>query len=303
MAASSTMITSKCSCGGLQLQFPATTATTDTCMADCHCPACRRYHVAAVVRYIRVDQQLQVTGDTAQTYTDRCQALGTVTRTFCRRCHSKLLTTKQAPSDAGYTPPEQYVNMGPIDDMTVPPTVSQHWSSLVVEQWQAHMAVAWSTARPRFNPGKHKPTSLVSGGCTCTTGAAFSFTLQAPTEIQHCYCYLCRQLSGGLYMTWMPVFMGPQQFSWTTASGAPPTQRYTNMGERHVCRTCAGVVSIAYDYEAGHTVWMAVGSLDAVSLPYNLAPYLERAAHICCRYRPGWMEAIPQDVEQIPDAS
>lgn len=158
-------------------------------------------------------------------------------------------------------------------------------------------------------------------------------------EIQHCYCYLCRQLSGGMFMSWVPVKSRRQRFQWDMTSRrsddsspgatvvlaavdesglktagrhgrqsrAPLTYRYTDIGERHACTVCGGILTILYDHEdhddAHATIWLAAGGFDSIRFPFRIEPYLSRAAHICCRYKPKWY-ALPNDgLEKIPDAS
>lgn len=313
------MVSSQCSCGSLRAEFPVSTSQASS-IAECHCPSCRRYHVSAFVRYLEIPANgLLLSGDTAVTYTDSCSELGNVQRTFCRRCKSKLLTRPAL--DGSKT---ILVNMGPIVGQTVPDALTEQWRTTPVTRWQSHMEVSWSRPRMGHDPQaifSGPPPVRMTGGCTC--GACqYDFQLVAPMEIQHCYCYLCRQLSGGLYMSWVPVRTFHHKFQWILADSAkseqnsqkgvpdsPLTIRYTDMGARHVCNRCGGVLSILYDYEnTSHreesAIWLAAGGFDSIRLPYNIDPYVSRMAHICRRYKPSWY-VLPKDegYEYIDEAS
>jgi hypothetical protein len=359
------VISSKCSCGSLRIDVPVryhsspgttTSASTVTRqhdpqhqLVDCHCSACRRYHVSGLVRYLEVSSTsgIAVTGDTAVRFRDTCNTLGTVDRTYCRTCSSKLLTTRVVGVGGGtnHQPPHHpavYINMGPIDDSTVPDDLAEYWKQRAnVQQWNVNMAASWTNAKPLYNDDDGRPATAApsamrsSGGCTCGS-CQYDYRLEAPIEIQHCYCYLCRQLSGGMFMSWVPVKTRRQRFQWdmtSSSAGAvateaaatdesgrrtagrhgrqgrvPRTYRYTDIGERHSCSVCGGILTILYDHEDTEdekraTIWLAAGGFDSIRFPFRIEPYLSRAVHICCRYKPKWY-ALPNDgLDKIPDAS
>ena len=123
-------------------------------------------------------------------------------------------------------------------------------------------------------------------------------------------------------MSWVPVRTFHHKFQWILADSAkseqksqkgvpdsPLSVRYTDMGARHVCNKCGGVLSILYDYENTSdrdvsAIWLAAGGFDSIRLPYNIDPYLFRMAHICRRYKPPWYD-LPDDegYEYIDEAS
>lgn len=319
------VISSKCACGRLRMDIPIRYGPNiQHRLIDCHCSACRRYHVSGLVRYLHVPaSDLIGVGDTAMRFRDSCNSLGSVDRTYCNVCKSKLLTTRVNQNDDGET--GVYVNMGPIDDATLPDDLAEAWKQSPVTQWNANMAASWVNAQPGYQ--QPLPSSRTSGGCTC--GACqYDYQLKAPMEIQHCYCYLCRQLSGGLFMSWIPVKTVRQKFHWSvnsdvehdeskvlsparrghdTIAKGPLSHRYTSLGERHSCSACGGILSILYDYEdrtdEHATIWLAAGGFDSIRFPFRIEPYLDRAVHICCRYRPKWYDLPHDGFEQIQDAA
>lgn len=70
----------------------------------------------------------------------------------------------------------------------------------------------------------------------------------APTELQHCYCKLCRQLSSAACMTWVPVQSGTLQWEET---GGLELVRTTGHGQRHLCTQCGSVMTILYENQDG----------------------------------------------------
>jgi hypothetical protein len=107
----STLI-SHCACGKvtLRIQIPSSPPCADdddqqqqqesiVQAVDCHCPACRKYHVAAFASYLRVpaenvDMDFDNTNnnDDLQVFRESCQQLGPVQRFFCRHCYTKMAT-------------------------------------------------------------------------------------------------------------------------------------------------------------------------------------------------------------------
>ena len=143
-------------------------------------------------------------------------------------------------------------------------------------------------------------------------------------------------------MTWIPIRAHGQNFRWllqgsmthtkktpqrasvpdgftTTTSnvdappqkgsqGEAPLVRYTDIGQRHVCSNCGGVLSIWYDADAHNnnndfSIWLAAGGLDSIRLPFYVEPYLERVVHICCHYKPEWYTLPDDDMPRVGEAS
>ena len=95
------------------------------------------------------------------------------------------------------------------------------------------------------------------------------------------------------------------------SQGEAPLVRYTDIGQRHVCPNCAGVLSIWYDADANNnnnndsdfSIWLAAGGLDSIRLPFYVEPYLERVVHICCNYKPDWYSLLDDDIPRLGEAS
>ena len=251
-------------------------------VADCHCPRCRKYHIAAFASYLSVPKgEVTVEGDALATYQDECDELGSVQRLTCCICATKM-GTKQADS--------YHVCMGSLDDSTIPDDCSRQWQTSR-QGWQLDSKPQWPSARPL---NKHNMAPLeVTGGCSCGS-CTYKVKYQSPSELQHCYCKLCRQLSGAAFQTWIPVHK--DDFTWTSAE--PELVRTTEHGQRHICSSCAGVLTIVYDEEPD-TVWPAAGSIDNASLPQDLNAYLGRVFHICCIWKQDWYNLPDDGLRQV----
>ena len=345
------MIHSRCSCGSVLIEFPypKDMEAEAPAIMDCHCASCRRFHMAAFVRYIEVPANgVAVSGDSVVRFDDRCSENGAVQRIYCRRCSSKLLTKKVAVDgnlrDSGRSLPPLLaskstvlVNMGPIKSEELPMEIVERWKHAKVRLWSPNMEASWTRARlPHIHNSEEyeymvpikPPSTTVTGGCTC--GACqYEFEFVAPSEMQHCYCNLCRQLSGGPFMTWVPVALKEQRFRWIqNAFVAPqpgsissvrstdgenvPLVRYTDIGQRHMCRHCGSNLSILYDVFAFEDVdddddaviWLSAAGFDSIRFPFRVEPYLSRLLHICCRFKPDWYELPPDDgIPRVEDAS
>ena len=365
------MITSRCSCGSVLVEFPypknnATASTlhqqipvhSSSSMIDCHCPTCRRYHMAAFVRYLEVPANgVSVLGDSVVRYQDTCSEIGTVQRIYCRRCSSKLLTRRNVDSTLPHRPnnrrsmppiPQQQqqvsqyssqstvlVNMGAIDNQSVPNNIMEQWRDTKAQQWSPHMEASWARTTlfdindddDTIDRVPKPPTIRVTGGCTCGK-CRYEFDFHAPSEMQHCYCNLCRQLSGGMFMTWVPVNMKEHNFRWIDHSYVPdanqayrasddgPTAqlvRYTDIGKRHMCSQCGSNLSILYDTfddeaeeedeDEERVIWLSAAGFDSIRFPFRVEPYLSRLLHICCRFKPKWYRLPKDGIPRVRDAS
>jgi hypothetical protein len=353
----SVIISSRCSCGSVLIEFPypkSEDTADDPPIMDCHCASCRRFHMAAFVRYLQVPANgVAVSGDSVVRFDDRCSESGVVQRIYCRRCSSKLMTKKvtgegKMGMDTGRSMPPLsaasqstvLINMGPINSDALPSDIVERWKQAKVRQWSPNMEASWARARlpqtfydhdyEELVPEK-PPSTTVTGGCTC--GACqYEFQFTAPSEMQHCYCNLCRQLSGGLFMTWVPVAVKDQRFRWIRNAYVAPQQpqssvpdrnrrstdgenvplvRYTDIGQRHMCLQCGSNLSILYDVFAfddvdddDAVIWLSAAGFDSIRFPFRVEPYLSRLLHICCRFKPEWYELPPEDgIPRVADAS
>eukprot|EP00392_Amoebophrya_sp_AT5.2_P008650 g8678.t1 len=92
------------------------------------------------------------------------------------------------------------------------------------------------------------------GSCLC--GACVYQIPYFPTEIQHCYCGMCRRFSGSAFQTW-----GPSSHVQWLATQHLELRWTTKFGQRHVCKKCGTHLSIKYGAQ-DLALWVAVGSLD-----------------------------------------
>ena len=187
-----------------------------------------------------------------------------VERILCRHCSSKLATRIVADDDTIKDDEKPIlVNMGLLVDSTIPTKLQEQWRESEPVSWNSASRAAWAYARPSYtdedvdeyqthslttstatestNDNQETPSlRVLEGGCAC--GASRYRMRLGPeepaTELQHCYCRLCRQLSGSLCMTWLPVYQ--DDFSWITDTKGPnvtppPLIRTTSHGQRHIC--------------------------------------------------------------------
>ena len=352
-AKNSNTVISKCVCGAIQVAVPVSAlsqaevegtsssgddersnGSSNRVAVDCHCPACRKFHIAAFTSYLAVpaDQvSIQIQGkdiagmddDSSSStgegpsllkkYKEVCQEVGPVERLFCGRCYSKVATrpitaATRNGNDGGDEATSAsnskinnldrnnvlLVNMGPIDDRTIPTKFSKHWKRKRTP-WQLPSKAVWTDATPlaSYDDTSSVRSRIVTGGCAC---GKYKFEMAYDvTELQHCYCRLCRRFSGGPFMTWIPV--SDQNMRWINDE-VPPLVRTTQHGMRHICESCGGAMTIVYDDQVD-TTWPAAGTLDddCPELPANckqMSQTLGRVFHICCDYRQNWYE-LPDD--------
>lgn len=294
-----TSLKSKCACGkvNLQIRLPTDPEEDDLCVAvDCHCPKCRKYHVAAFASYLNVPSNRVSMGDSVEkhlkSYTETCDEVGPVERLFCRQCYTKVATKPISNEEAREENTNILVNMGGLVDKAIPVPYRNAWSKIRVP-WQQSSQSSWADSKPEFTRrGMVEGTQWTSSTGSCACGKCQYRMGHVPDQMQHCYCRLCRQLSGSAFQTWIPA--DNRDFEWI---GKEPTlQRTTEHGQRHVCSTCAAVLTIVYDDQPDIT-WPAAGGLDDGSLPptrEELDPYMERVCHICCKWKQSWY-ALPKD--------
>lgn len=361
-----------CQCGRVRVSVPhgdirvdppppplaKKTAATYHAAVDCHCPSCRKYHVADRATYLLVPRdkvqfkQMAVPGaDLLQdgsnggssdndnndpssfpflkTYADTCLHLGPVLRFQCAHCCTKLATQpqqEQLDESRPYESDQYFLNLAAVRDDSLPRKWTKQWRAFRFP-WQYANQCVWTRARAEQEDsgsddeeeeeGTGPKPYIVTGSCACRTyryQVKYPSMDSASTELQHCYCQLCRRLSGGPFQTWMPV---PRPFfTWMPSADAstpetapphePPMHRYTSHGRRHVCDKCGGVMTIVYDIDGDEVVWPAAGGLDDATLPKTkeeMSQHLYGVCHICCRFRQSWY-ALPNDgYSRIPDAS
>jgi hypothetical protein len=275
----------RCQCGAVAGSLRL--ASPQTRPLRCHCARCRRYHTSAFAALLEVPLEgagALVESTVVRSYGDQCATLGDSRRLFCGTCRSKVgvATAKAA-----------YLAMGVLDDARLGADVARRWQ---VEYTDAATdeAAPWWTVRPQSCPGAPGAPSVraIHGACACGA-CAFIARSGEEFQLQHCYCGLCRRLSGSVAQTWVPV--RPEGFEWTRRA---PLQlvRTTGHGCRHQCGECGGVLSIVYDSQPD-CIWPVAGAIDDDAYPgapSELAAAARRVIHICCGHMQPWY-SLPDD--------
>ena len=140
-------------------------------------------------------------------------------------------------------------------------------------------------------PSRRPQRSQVALTGRCGCGAVTIATRVVPSELQHCYCSMCRRTSGAPCATWAPI--SDADLMWGSAgAGDLLLMRTSSFARRHTCARCGSTLSIVYDAQPGGT-WLAAGALQ---LPSNevLLQQLSRAVHICVASKPEWV-VVPSD--------
>ena len=211
---------------------------------------------------------------------------------------------------------EYLINLGPINADTIPQTQSYRWkqqlkqieNNLHSSEESSSRSCRWAGVLPSNTEISYSArrkmqlstAKMWSGGCECGA-CTYEITLTRLTQLQHCYCNMCRKLSGSPYSTWFPV--DKTQFKWRQ-SDSITLARTTPFGQRHICKKCRGVMTIVYD-EQPNLVWPCAGGLDDATLPDSsdeMGLLLSRVCHICCRNLPPWIELPEDGTERLMDA-
>lgn len=274
-----TVLSGRCACG--QVSYVA--RLREPTLTHCGCQSCRRYHAASFAASVAtMPDAVNFQGET-RVYRHSCARFGTVERIACSKCYGKLASRLMGP-----VPNAMHLAAGSIVDESVPLGTAFDW-----QRSTPPVETVWGSSLPSLDPyGQERPLPLEvtpEGGCVC--GACrFEASGLLPGQLQHCYCVLCRQLSGSAFMTWMPCDL--DEFQWTK-SNSLRVIRTTAHGRRHICRECFSVMTIVYDSEPD-VIWPAAGSLDDALLPNNFSSYNYRSIHICCEWMQPW-HLLPDD--------
>eukprot|EP00392_Amoebophrya_sp_AT5.2_P016497 g16763.t1 len=111
----------------------------------------------------------------------------------------------------------------------------------------------------------------VTGGCYC---GAVKFEVKLfPPELQHCYCSMCRKLSGAPFQTWAWVYN--KHLKWRDEQKQLLFEKTSGEGGRHFCKLCGTGMTIVYDDEKKTTTWLAAGCYDDMSLCEEVADVAE----------------------------
>jgi hypothetical protein len=280
-------------------------------VCNCHCIRCRKYHTSAYTSYLKVAKhQVSIrkgedmigkftllADHTTSTSADYCDH-GKLERWFCTGCSSKLQSIDKV-NEIQYC----LVNMGPLNEATIPLSYTSKWREDLKQKennLHSESMACWTIALPNYTSSSTTIPPIWTGSCACAS-CQYEIKITRAAQLQHCYCHLCRELSGGPFATWVPVYK--RDFSWKQQHTLDFV-RTTKDGRRHLCRQCRGVLTIVYDSQPD-LIWPCVGGLDDASLPVNsreIARYLKRICHICCRHQPSWLDLPDDEMERIADA-
>jgi len=253
----------------------------------CYCKPCRRYHSSAFAAFVLAERvSLGQVGSMATSYRDMCEACGPVDRLFCGKCHSTIATLPIEAAQVGLA----LVALGCVEDSSVPAALAYHWQG-EFREWAPSRRAHWWTVVPKLFCAKQLTSSQqrLCGGCACG-GCAFEALFGSGFQMQHCYCNLCRRLSGTVGQTWVPV--AEEGFRWMRHETLELV-RTTPHGKRHICTRCGVVMTIVYDSQLD-TIWPVAGTIDDTSFPEDLESYLCRVVHICCSMMQPWYR-LPDD--------
>ena len=191
----------RCQCG--TLSFSASVAATAVPLR-CSCLQCRKFSASSFATMVTLPNapepllQPADRGGPVQ-FESQCSGLNTtLSRRFCKQCRSVL---------GGQTAAGEFLlALGCIEDESMPPALALAWRSnfraLATEQLPA-----WWTARP-IGRRPTAPPRVLRGRCACGS-CAFEAASGDEFQTQHCYCGLCRRLSGSVGETWVRTRDGP----------------------------------------------------------------------------------------------
>lgn len=251
---------------------------------------------------------------------------GVMERWYCTECSSKLMSIVSESSKDGKMSNNEghsddcWVNMGPLNEDTIPASYSNRWKEQL-KQIENNLSIdntsCWTHALPNYRKPQPSSTSPIAspivwtGSCSCGS-CRYQISITRAAQLQHCYCHLCRELSGGPFATWIPIYK--RDFEWEKLDNDTLEQQHLSLvrttpgGSRHICTKCRGVLSIVYDSQPD-LIWPCVGGLDDDSLPSlssddnnPMGTYLKRVCHICCRYLPPWLDLSNDGMERLAGA-
>ena len=317
---SNSIIQSQCNCGkvtlDITLQLSIASSSCDEGVFNCHCSSCRKYHTAAYTSFLRVTKdQISIRSGHDAIGKFTCQTVekesngcyddhDKLERWYCTKCSSKLVSVEKKCSDTDH----YLVNLGPLNEDTIPCILLTKWKEqLKTNNVHAEEMSSWNKALPNYTtpaPPIATPPPIWIGSCACGS-CRYQIAITRAAQLQHCYCHLCRELSGGAFATWIPIYRRDFEWKNTNNNTALDIVRTTEHGKRHICKLCRGVLTIVYDFQPD-LIWPCVGSLDDESLPpdsQSMSKYLKRVCHICCRHAPLWMDLPDDEMERLDDAS
>ena len=269
----------KCQCGAFS--FAVKTAAS-TPPLRCHCVRCRKFHASAFATLLSLPRAPDGLLDDSRLrkYESPCDGLGKpLSRLFCGNCRSVLGATSGD---------DFYLALGCVEDESIPPPLALSYQTRY-ESLSADQSAVWWTAKPSNQGRPTAPPRVLRGSCACGK-CAFEAPSGSEFQTQHCYCNLCRRLSGTVGQTWVPV--RPTGWRWTRDETLKLI-RTTGHGSRHMCEECGTTLTIVYDSQPD-CLWPVAGVIDDDSLPKDMESALCRSIHICCSMMQPWFK-IPDD--------
>lgn len=274
---------SRCHCGKCQLQSDFSD-TTGLRPIRCYCSNCRHFHSTSFAAYLPAT--VNWTGiSSIKVHQDSCAAAGAMERFMCGICFTKL-GARRVESDGKVM---SYLCLGSVEDESIPDHLALDWQSNF-EEWHPQSRPAWWDAMPT-RPTFARRTERIRGHCACKKCVYEAALL--PGEAQHCYCKLCRRLSGSVAQSWVPASL--ETFRWSSSSSLR-LMRTTNHGQRHFCSACGTDLTIVYDSQPD-CVWPAAGTLEDSEVLSKAVWY--RVIHICCSMMQRWYQLPDDDLPRL----
>lgn len=205
----------------------------------------------------------------------------TVRRDFCAACGSTMTVSVTVEGKERC----RMLAAGVLQDRRFPRGFLPQLEELCKDMLAPFAPVARLRRRSLKGPSAGFPVvpsspSSPAGRCTC---GACQFRVGEPlTELHHCHCSMCRQMSGSDYQTWTPVRRS--FLIWEKRSALREIQT-SKWGTRTICLTCGAALGIVYKGQG--LVWLAAGSFDDNSFGPQLAA-IQRQVHICTGSAPPW---------------
>lgn len=268
---------SRCHCGKCQLQSDFSD-TKGLRPIRCYCSNCRHFHSTSFAAYLPAT--VNWTGiSSIKVHQDSYAVAGAMERFMCGICFTKL-GARRVESDGKVM---SYLCLGSVEDESIP-------DHLALE-WHPQSRPAWWDAMPTARPTFARRTERIRGHCACKQCVYEAALL--PGEAQHCYCKLCRRLSGSVAQSWVPASL--ETFRWSSSSSLR-LMRTTNHGQRHFCSACGTDLTIVYDSQPD-CVWPAAGTLEDSEVLSKAVWY--RVIHICCSMMQKWYQLPDDDLPRL----
>ena len=136
----------------------------------------------------------------------------------------------------------------------------------------------------------------ITGSCHCK-GIMFGL-IKTPTQIQNCYCSICRKIHGSALASWSPIKEMCIKFIKHESLVA---YQSSSKVKRGFCNVCGANIFLKYEYQKG-TLWLATGVFDDIihdgidneSIKRNNWHSKAKKWHIYCNSASDWFK-VPND--------